>query len=122
MEQVLMNICLNARDAMPDGGLLKIETEMITLDDSFCHFYPGVLAGTYVVLSICDTGVGMSRKCGIASSNLFLRRKSEARVQGWGWPRSTESSGSTADSFMSTASRAGQPVPCLPSGYGGRHC
>jgi len=41
-----MNICLNARDAMPDGGLLKIETEMITLDDSFCHFYPGVLAGT----------------------------------------------------------------------------
>ncbi|HXH67781.1 MAG TPA: hypothetical protein VNI81_11315 [Candidatus Limnocylindrales bacterium] len=45
MEQVLMNICLNARDAMLAGGLLKIETEMIVLDDSFCHFYPGVIAG-----------------------------------------------------------------------------
>ena len=55
-----MNICLNARDAMPDGGRLCIKTEMILLDDSFCHFYPGVAPGTYVVLAISDTGTGMS--------------------------------------------------------------
>jgi two-component system cell cycle sensor histidine kinase/response regulator CckA len=45
LEQVLMNLCLNARDAMPDGGRLLIETEMVELDDSYCRFYPYVTPG-----------------------------------------------------------------------------
>src|ERR1700757_2276615 len=84
MEQVLMNLCLNARDAMPDGGLLKIETEMITLDDSFCHFYPGVVAGTYVVLSICDTGVGMSSEVRDRIFEPFFTTKERGKGSGMG--------------------------------------
>ena len=59
IEQVLMNLCLNARDAMPRGGRLFIETEMVELDDSYCRFYPYVTPGRYAVLSVSDTGIGM---------------------------------------------------------------
>ncbi|HEV2101224.1 MAG TPA: response regulator [Candidatus Acidoferrum sp.] len=84
MEQVLMNICLNARDAMPDGGLLKIETEMIVLDDSFCHFYPGVVAGAYVVLSISDTGAGMSPEVRDRIFEPFFTTKERGKGSGMG--------------------------------------
>jgi two-component system, cell cycle sensor histidine kinase and response regulator CckA len=59
IEQVLMNLCLNARDAMPQGGRLVIETEMVNLDDSYCRFYPYVLPGRYALVSVSDTGIGM---------------------------------------------------------------
>ena len=84
MEQVLMNICLNARDAMPDGGVLKIETEMIVLDDSFCHFYPGIVAGTYVVLSISDTGAGMSPEVRDRIFEPFFTTKQKGKGSGMG--------------------------------------
>ena len=84
MEQVLMNICLNARDAMPDGGVLKIETEMIVLDDSFCHFYPGVIAGTYVVLSVSDTGGGMSPEVRDRIFEPFFTTKEKGKGSGMG--------------------------------------
>jgi PAS domain S-box-containing protein len=84
MEQVLMNLCLNARDAMPDGGLLKIETEMIALDDSFCHFYPGVVAGTYVILSISDTGAGMTPEVRDHIFEPFFTTKERGKGSGMG--------------------------------------
>ncbi|HZC66894.1 MAG TPA: response regulator [Candidatus Dormibacteraeota bacterium] len=59
IEHVLMNLCLHARDSMPNGGFLRIETETAELDDSFCRFYPYVTPGTYAVLSVADTGIGM---------------------------------------------------------------
>jgi two-component system, cell cycle sensor histidine kinase and response regulator CckA len=59
MEQVLMNLCLNARDAMPNGGRLVIETEMVDLDDTYCTFYSYVTPGRFAVLSVSDSGVGM---------------------------------------------------------------
>jgi PAS domain S-box-containing protein len=59
VEQVIMNLCINARDAMPDGGRLLIETEMVELDDSYCRFYPQIVPGRYAVLSVSDTGMGM---------------------------------------------------------------
>jgi len=62
IEQVLMNLCLNARDAMPKGGRLLIETEMVNVSDSFLSIYPSVIPGCYAVLSVSDTGVGMSRE------------------------------------------------------------
>ena len=84
LEQVLMNICLNARDAMPDGGRLRIKTEMILLDDSFCHFYPGVTAGTYVVLSISDTGTGMSPEVRERIFEPFFTTKERGKGSGMG--------------------------------------
>ena len=84
IEQVLMNICLNARDAMPDGGMLCIKTEMILLDDSFCQFYPGVTAGAYVVLSISDTGSGMSPEVRERIFEPFYTTKERGKGSGMG--------------------------------------
>ena len=53
-----MNLCINARDAMPKGGRLLIETGMVEVDSSYSRFYPGVAAGRYAVLSVSDTVVG----------------------------------------------------------------
>jgi signal transduction histidine kinase len=59
IEPVIMNLCINARDAMPDGGRLLIDTEMVELDESYCKFYPETTPGRYAVLSVSDTGMGM---------------------------------------------------------------
>jgi two-component system cell cycle sensor histidine kinase/response regulator CckA len=60
IEQVLINLCLNARDAMPNGGQLLIETRNIDLDQDFCRRNASVSPGRYVQLSVSDTGIGMS--------------------------------------------------------------
>jgi two-component system cell cycle sensor histidine kinase/response regulator CckA len=59
IEQVLMNLCINARDAMAEGGRLVIETEMVEVDEPYYRFYPYVMLGRYAVLSVADTGIGM---------------------------------------------------------------
>ncbi len=59
IEQVLMNLAANARDAMPNGGILTIETELQEIDESFIHAYGYGAAGKYVVFSVSDTGKGM---------------------------------------------------------------
>jgi PAS domain S-box-containing protein len=59
-EQVLMNLCVNARDAMPDGGKLTIETENVLIDGEYARINTWATSGRYVLLSITDTGCGMS--------------------------------------------------------------
>jgi two-component system cell cycle sensor histidine kinase/response regulator CckA len=59
LEQVLMNLCFNARDAMPAGGQLLIETRNLYLDAKYCSRHPDARPGRWVLLSVSDTGTGM---------------------------------------------------------------
>jgi len=59
IEQVLMNLCVNARDAMPDGGRLSMETANVILNETDCAAYEWVRPGEFVLLRVADTGCGM---------------------------------------------------------------
>jgi two-component system cell cycle sensor histidine kinase/response regulator CckA len=59
IDQVLMNLCLNARDAMPKGGQLIVETHNIEFDQEYCRLHSYVHPGSYVLLIVSDTGMGM---------------------------------------------------------------
>ncbi len=60
-DQVLMNLCINARDAMPSGGKLVIETSNEEIGDDYCAIHTYAQPGAYVVLSVTDTGTGMNQ-------------------------------------------------------------
>jgi two-component system cell cycle sensor histidine kinase/response regulator CckA len=62
IEQVLMNLAVNANDAMPGGGRFAIETANVTLDEKYCMMHEGARPGEHVLLSVTDTGCGMDKE------------------------------------------------------------
>jgi CheY-like chemotaxis protein len=58
--QVVLNLCLNARDAMPEGGRLEVSATNVSVDEALARANPGVALGTYVRVSVADTGTGIA--------------------------------------------------------------
>jgi PAS domain S-box-containing protein len=85
-EQVLMNLAVNARDAMPDGGTLLIETSDGRVDDAWAHRHPGTKPGEYGVVRVTDTGVGMTRDVMAHVFEPFFTTKDSGEGTGLGLP------------------------------------
>jgi PAS domain S-box-containing protein len=84
LEQVLVNLAINARDAMPDGGTLSIETANRVLDDDAVHTHPGLRPGRHVQLTVADTGVGIAPEVAERVFEPFFTTKPKGQGTGLG--------------------------------------